>query len=153
MAVYLLVMSLCGNNFLHNLLICSDCTDVIHHLCETLHSRMFVETINRSVIERCTRLVKRSRRNARWKHKTHIYRKPFGSLNHILNAVCPHHICNLMRIRYHRGRSMRKHRPYKFSRRNKRALKVDMSIKKSRAHDFARHIDLFITIIFTKSNY
>ena len=68
---------------------------------------MVIEGVDGPIVQIGSGLVQRRGRNAGGQHEPHVHRQVLCGLQHILDAVGPHNVGDLMGVRHHCGGSVR----------------------------------------------
>ena len=113
-AVDLLVVRLRSDDLGDDLFIVVDDAVRVHHLGQTLHSRIVIERVDRAVVKIRTRFVHRRCRNARGKHEPHVDGKPLRRLEHVVDAIGSHDVCDLVGVGDDGRRAVRQRSSDKF---------------------------------------
>ena len=113
-AVDLLVVRLRGDDLGDDLFIVVDDAVRVHHLGQALHSRIVIERVDRAVVKIRTGFVHRRGRHAGRKHEPHINGKPLRRLEHVVDAIGSHDVCDLVGVRDDGRRAVRQRGSDKF---------------------------------------
>ena len=126
--------------------------DVIHHLRQPQHPPVIHQKVDVLTLKGRAGLVKRRGRHAARQHDEHLQRKPLRRLKHILHAVRPHHIGDLVRVGHDRAGPLGQHDTGELRRRYDARFKVDMTVDKGRDKRLAAAIQLPLAVIFADTD-
>ena len=97
-AVDLLVVGLGGHDLLDDHGVRADDAGVVHHLRQTLDTGMVVEGVDGPVVQHRAALVHGGGGDAGGQHEAHVHRQILGGLEHVLDAVGPHDVGDLVGV-------------------------------------------------------
>ena len=146
-AVNLLVVRLRGHDLFKHLLVTVRHADVVHHLGKALDAVVLVERVDRAVVEHRAGFVERRRGHAGGEHEAYVHGQVLGRLEHVLDAVGPHDVRNLVRVGDDGGRAVRNDGVRKLLGGDERALKMDVRIDKAGQNKLAAHVDLRFALV------
>ncbi|MPN14513.1 hypothetical protein SDC9_161840 [bioreactor metagenome] len=146
-AVDFFMMGLCRHNFFNGLLVAVDNAHKVHHLRKALHSGMIIKGVDSPIVQNRPGLVQGRGGDAGGQHEPHVHRQALCGLKHILDAVGPHDVGNLVGIGNDGGGAVGQHRFYKFPGTDQRAFQMNMSVQKAGQDDFAGHVRLDFALV------
>ena len=142
-AVDLLVVGLGGHDLLHRLVVPGDDAYEIHHLRQSLDPGVVIEGVDGPVVQGRAGLVQGRGRHTGGQHKPHVHRQALRGLEHVLDAVGTHDVCDLMGVGDDGGGAVGQHGLHELLGRDQGALQMDVGIQKAGQDDFTRAVLLY----------